>query len=75
MLNAKSYYILHSAKVILIHVCLYVVFFFISLSRHLHSLHLHFMLASGDDIINDGSPILNKQVTINIIVGGWIGVW
>ena len=74
MLKAKSNYILHSAKDILIHVDLHVVFF-ISLSRHLHSLHLHFLLTSGDQIINDVSPILNKQVTINIIVGGWVGLW
>ena len=33
------------------------------------------MLASGDQIINDVSPILNKQVTMYIIVGGWVGLW
>ena len=48
-------------------------FFFLSLSRFLHTKILHFLIASSVQIINEGSPILDEQVTSNVIVvgGGW----
>ena len=48
-------------------------FFFLSLSRFLHTKILRFLIASSVQIINDGSPILDEQVTSNVIVVGGAG--
>ena len=50
---------------LLIHLCLHIgTFFVLSLSRYLHATIQHFLIASSVQIINDGSPILDKQVTM-----------
>ena len=50
-------------------------FFFLPLSRFLHTTNLEFLIASNVKIINDGLPILDKKVTNNIIVVGGAGQW
>ena len=48
-----------------IHFCLNIgTFFFLSVSRYLHARILHFLIASSFQIIDDGSTILDKQVTM-----------
>ena len=47
------------------HLCLDIgTFFFLSFSILLRATILHFLIASSVQIINDGSPILDKQVTM-----------
>ena len=48
-----------------IHLYLHIgTYFFLSLSRFLHTTNLHFLIASSVPIINYGSPILDEQVTM-----------
>ena len=50
-------------------------FFFLSLSRVLHTTNLYFLIVSSVQLINDGLPILDRQVTsnINVVGGGGLG--